>query len=342
MILSSDKRQISRTGRFLISVLLSSFLFFFIWIISQFDNPPGFNLAVFAWISIEGFLTWESIHLYQERAQERSNANYLMKSVLVGVAAFCIVYYIFKWIDYFSYSSEPPTIFHMIVAALIGTILSAMLVSVSEILKWRSRWYESRVENEAIQKDQIKAELNSLQSHIDPHFLFNNLNTLYSLIYKDPERAADFLERLSEIYRYILSNREEQVVPAVTELTMGVYYLELLKSRFGSAIKDQIEIQKEGLKEYYLPPLSIQQLIENAVKHNQVEEKIPLELKIFKKGEYLEISNHINRKMNVPDSHGTGLENLRSRISYLTDRPLEVIETKEDFCVKMPLLTKIE
>lgn len=332
-----QKYHIGRKGRLGLSFLLSGFLFFFIWIVSLFDNPPGFSLVVAIWMALEGFITWESIHYFQTKQSVKDGLGYWLKSIGVGVIAFCAVYYVFKWVDFY-YGSEPPTYFHMIVSALIGFILSSIIVTLTEVIKWRAKWYESRLENERIQKDQVKAELSALQSHIDPHFLFNNLNTLYSLIYKEPELAADFLEKLAEIYRYILSNKDEQVVSAAKEWEMGMNYLDLLKSRYGKGILEEVTIKETDLESNFLPPLSVQQLIENAVKHNRVEVDKPLKISFNQTDTYLVVENQINPKFAPAKSHGSGLKNLKARFGHLTDQELLVDQTGERFCVSLPLL----
>lgn len=291
---------------------------------------------MFFWLAASAFTVWESIHQYQSRTKHEG-FRYWFFSLAAGTATFCAIFYVFKWVDFYFYKSEPPTWLHMLVTAFFGFMISAGILVHTEIFRWRARWFETRLENERMQKEQMKARLTALQSHIDPHFLFNNLNTLYSLILNDPPSAAHFLEQLAEIYRYILSIKDEQAVKAETEWKMAMLYLDLLKARYGLALHESIEVSVDDLEGYYLPPLSIQQLIENAVKHNRVEEEQPLRIVFRKEDQYLEVYNTRNVKMNNT-SMGTGLKNLQDRFSYLTERPCIVSATPDFFSVKLPLL----
>ncbi len=188
-----------------------------------------------------------------------------------------------------------------------------------------------------LQKENFQAQLQSLKSQVSPHFLFNSLNVLRSLIPQDPGKASDFTERLSDLYRAFLENSVQQLIPLKKELEVVNSYIFLLETRFGSAVKFELDIPSE-VEQLQLPPGALQMLIENAIKHNGSTRKKPLRIEIFVEEDYLCVQNNLQPRLDEVRSTNTGLENIRRRYDYFSDKEVIIEKSKEKFIVKLPLL----
>lgn len=190
----------------------------------------------------------------------------------------------------------------------------------------------------AAQQAKAEMELKTLQQNIEPHFLFNNLNVLSSLIETDPTRANDFLDKLSELYRYILQMQNVETVSLKEELEFTRNYVYLLQTRFGSAYSFNWEIDENKLNGQKIIPVSAQILIENAVKHNagSHENPLPITIKIGK--DSLSVENEIREKPLTFETNKSGLQNLQTRYAFLTEKPIEIFRNEQIFKVKLPLL----
>jgi len=200
------------------------------------------------------------------------------------------------------------------------------------------RWKKQTIEIEQVKTQQLKSELNVLKNQISPHFLFNSLNTLVTLIHENQDQAANFTEKLSHVYRYILQYKDKEIIKLKTEMDFIEAYNYLLAMRFEQSLKINIRIEKQDL-EKYVAPLTVQMLVENAVKHNIVSLSSPLTIDIYvEKGTSLIVRNNLQRKTDGVKSLKTGLENIRQRYKYLSNKEVDVIETREHFMVALPLI----
>lgn len=203
------------------------------------------------------------------------------------------------------------------------------------------RWRQAMIETERLRRENTIAQLESLRSQVNPHFLFNSLNTLVYLIPEDPNRAIRFVEQLSRVYRYVLEIREEELVPLYKELEFLDACLHLVKERFGDNLQIELSILPEA-QHRQLPPLSLQMLLENAIKHNIISQESPLKLEVFTpsvKG--IEIRNNLQRKTSPRHSTGLGLSNIRHRFAFFTTEVPQIIETEDYFSVYLPLLQEV-
>lgn len=183
------------------------------------------------------------------------------------------------------------------------------------------------------------AQFESLKNQIDPHFLFNSLNVLTSLIDENPENAQKFTTSLSKIYRYVLDQRDKEVVDLEEELKFAETYIHLLQMRFENSVF--VEMPKHlNNPEAKVVPLSLQLLLENTIKHNIVSESKPLKIKIHEQNNTLVIENNLQRKQVLNTRKGVGLQNIINRYAILTNRKVEIQETEGKFIVKLPILTK--
>ncbi|MEQ9300658.1 MAG: histidine kinase [Cyclobacteriaceae bacterium] len=221
-----------------------------------------------------------------------------------------------------------------------GQILAWLVIS-ARLLRTNSE-HVQRIERDKaiIQKDLLVSQYENLKSQVNPHFLFNSFSVLQSLIETDPEKAGQFLAKLSKLYRYILENEHESMVSLEKELAILDDYSFLLRMRHHESVQIKVDI-KEELLTAFVPSMSLQMLIENAVKHNKFSSREPLEIKIYSDNNYLVVSNKVSRKGESVSSTKIGLENIKSRYEFQTSEPLVVEETEGRFVVKMPILSTI-
>lgn len=201
----------------------------------------------------------------------------------------------------------------------------------------------------ALQKKEVKkqkiiagtasARFDALKNQLDPHFLFNSLNVLTSLIEEDPNQAQKFTTSLSKVYRYVLEQKNKDLVTVDEELNFARTYIRLLKMRFEDSIIFNIP-EKSSMPEARIVPLSLQLLLENAVKHNVVNASRPLHIKVSEEGGMLMVSNNLQEKQVVKKSSGVGLQNIKQRYEILTDREVNITKTASSFSVAIPMLTK--
>jgi len=199
------------------------------------------------------------------------------------------------------------------------------------------RWQHSLAEIERFKKENAEFRFEALRSQLNPHFLFNSLNTLSSLVYDNQEKAEQFIRELSDVYRYILENRDKDVVNLSNEIAFAEAYIRLLKVRFDSNLIVNID-NKLDTTNRNIAPLTLQLLIENAIKHNVVSKKHPLSINIIMSDNVIIIRNNIRLKSNKEYSSELGIKNIISRYGFLTEETVEVISTDSEFIVKIPLI----
>jgi sensor histidine kinase YesM len=220
----------------------------------------------------------------------------------------------------------------------ITLIFTTLLVVISETVYFFDQWKKTLIDAERLKKENNQAQLDSLRNQVNPHFLFNSLNTLISIIPDCPDTAIDFTQKLSNVYRYLLSVREKELVELQTELDFIQSYIFLLKVRFEQNLIFEINIP-EALKTRLLPPVSLQLLIENAIKHNVVSREKPLSIQIYVENDFLIVKNNLQAKLEKESSTGIGLENIRKRYQILSTKQMEVIHSSTHFTIALPLLT---
>jgi two-component system LytT family sensor kinase len=231
------------------------------------------------------------------------------------------------------------TLFWVHIFTVIGAIgISIFFHAKGFMLKWKASQTQKSNKIEFVAKTET-AKFESLKNQIDPHFLFNSLNVLTSLIVENPKQAERFTTKLSKVYRYVLEQRNKELIPLSEELNFARAYMELLQMRFEDAIQFDIpsEISNENLK---IVPLSLQLLLENAVKHNVVSSNKPLKLRIFEENGSLIIENNVSPKEAIGKSTKIGLRNITDRYNLLTKRNVEITNDNAVFRVSLPLLTK--
>lgn len=216
--------------------------------------------------------------------------------------------------------------------------VSAFLHAKGFIVEWKTSVKKETIQHEIVAKTET-AKFETLKNQLDPHFLFNSLNVLTSLIGENPKQAERFTTKLSKVYRYVLEQRNKELTSLEEELRFATTYMELLQMRFEEAVQFNIPkaISNSELK---IVPLSLQLLLENAVKHNVVSVAKPLEINIFEEDGFLQIQNTINPKEAIGKSTKIGLRNIADRYGLITDKRVEIKNNNKTFTVSLPLLIK--
>jgi len=199
------------------------------------------------------------------------------------------------------------------------------------------QWRDTLAEAEKYKKESAEFEFEMLQAQINPHFLFNSLNTLSSLVYEDADRSAEFIRKLSDVYRHVLDNRHKELIDIREELSFIESYIFLLELRFEKKLKVEIQIADDLLRRK-IAPLTLQLLIENAVKHNIVSTKKPLEIKIFSDNKFIIVENPMQEKAITEDGNGMGLRNIDSRYKSLCGEKIIISTANNVFTVKIPII----
>lgn len=220
-----------------------------------------------------------------------------------------------------------------------SSVITFIVLLVFHSLHFYKIYQENKVTQQKIIAGTANAKFESLKNQIDPHFLFNSLNVLSSLIEENPDNAQRFTTSLSKIYRYVLEQKDKELVSVEDELSFAKTYMNLLKMRFENSLF--YELPTENINpDARVVPLSLQLLLENTVKHNVVSEQKPLHIRIFIDGDYLAIQNDLQKKEVLQDRQGVGLLNIVNRYGIITDRKVKVQEDEKNFTVRIPILTK--
>lgn len=197
------------------------------------------------------------------------------------------------------------------------------------------------VENQQLRTESIRNQYEALKNQLNPHMLFNSLNTLQSLIRETPARAVDYTQELSRVLRYTLQSNESRFVTLAEELAFAEAYIFLMKMRYEENLTFDVAVDKQ-LRDRLLPPMSLQVLIENAIKHNEISNRRPLAVSIRTQGETLVVCNPIQAKLTGSAGPGIGLDNLSKRYQLLGHREVAISMDNGRFCVRIPLLNPCE
>lgn len=286
------------------------------------------------WIA-QGILAKKLMDIYpSHRDTLKRVLSFTSINVLIVAFTVTICCWIFDWLSILDYSLSYQSWSRCLIASLICTIVNQAVYETQASFR---RIRDSQLEAEQLKKAQLQTQFDSLKEQVNPHFLFNSLNSLSSLIATDPEKAEEFVEEMSRVYRYLLRSNEDHLTTLQKEVEFIESYNLLLKTRFGVGFQPEITIDPDK-KDHLLPPMTLQLLIENAVKHNIVDPDKPLYLKLYTEADKLVVSNNLQKKNKSVVSNKIGLSNIISKYSLLNFPDVEITETAEEFIVRLPLI----
>ncbi|MFN8244857.1 MAG: histidine kinase [Ferruginibacter sp.] len=260
---------------------------------------------------------------------------FLAGSVLSTLVALTVVLFVGMALHSFSLSENfTPIKLNLMYAWLVNLLFHLINTIIFYFKEYRS----SRLEAEELKSAQALAELQLIKSQVNPHFLFNNLNVLSALVMQNHSEANRFIEEFSKVYRYILHNHENELVPLKTELHYINPYIFLLQKRFGDGLQVSIDIP-EAYSDRLIIPAAIQMLIENAIKHNVVSRNRPLHISLHANGNNsIVITNNLQVKQSTEPSTGIGLRNIMKRYELVSDREVGIMKNESGFTVTLPLI----
>jgi two-component system LytT family sensor kinase len=271
--------------------------------------------------------------------------NYSLKRILYTFISFCtisfffITFYSLFIIQYKPFNSNLSSEnIHLVY--LFDFMAIFMLVCIYEVNYSIKKWKELKVNKESIRKANMQGQLHSLKSQVNPHFLFNSLNTLSALITYDSQKAEEFVDEMAKVYRYLLQTNQQELTTLRNEIKFAESYYHLLRTRHDEGLNLELNITEEDLDKY-LPPLSLQLLLENAVKHNTILEKKPLLIEIESlEGGWLSVRNNLLEKSTPVKSTRLGLQNILAKYALLSTRKPIITNGPDYFSVLLPLLSE--
>lgn len=262
----------------------------------------------------------------------RINLLAMLAYTITYIVIFNYIFFILVFGNPISYLYGKGGILTMFIMFAITAIIIATIYSIQFFKFWR----EVAINEERLKREAIALQYKALKNQVNPHFLFNSLNALTSLVYKDQDTAVKFIKQLSDVYRYVLEHKDNELVKVEEEISFVKKYIYLQQIRFGDNLIVEMDIPKENNQ--FVAPASLQMLVENSLKHNITSSEKPLTISICREATYIIVKNNLQRKSVVKDSGGIGLSNIRSRYQHLTDREVLVEETVHEFIVKIPVI----
>lgn len=218
-------------------------------------------------------------------------------------------------------------------------IISLVVMAIVYSVFYYKHKKERQVKEQKIIAGTASAQFDALKNQLDPHFLFNSLNVLTSLIEENPDQAQKFTTSLSKVYRYVLEQKNKELVTLQEELTFAKTYMNLIKMRYEDSVVFSLPDQVEN-PDFKVVPLSLQLLLENAVKHNRVTPHNKLQISIYEDQDNLVVKNNLQEKQVLKKSSGVGLKNIKQRYELLTSKEVFIQKSTSHFTVKLPLLSK--
>lgn len=303
--------------------------------------PHHFNIWRFLYFTTTSYIIVFLILIYNRRILSFSYKNKYIELTLIVLGSLLIaavfgIGFVYTRAALAPIHPKPEFLYNVMKDSLVRDLtMSAVVLIVVQLL--RSQYYQKTiaVENEALRSENLLTRFEALKSQLDPHFLFNSLNTLQSLITIDTEKAEHYLQQLSSVLRYTLQNKE--VISLEEELKCVYAYCEMMQIRYGENLKFEFNIDAK-YNNFSVLPLSLQSLIENSVKHNVISSKQPLVVTVATGDNSISVSNPIQAKATPEESNGIGLANLTERYRLKWNKTVEITDNGSTFCVKLPLV----
>lgn len=271
--------------------------------------------------------------------QQATRKRLVIQALFAGALAFFVVSILGTLIVLFILPYPDP-LNNLRRGIAVGTLLAMTLGILYTAGYFFEQWGKSRIEADELKHERLQSQFNALKQQVNPHFLFNALSTLKSLLAEDQTRAAEFVQKLSNVYRYVLEATGKDTVELGTETDAARAYTFLQQTRFGENLKVNIHLPDE-FKNLYIAPLTLQILLENAIKHNIISNDRPLFVDVsVEVGYWLVVKNNLQKKISVEPGTQLGLKNIVNRYRFLDNRTVEIRESDSEFVVRVPLLER--
>lgn len=319
-------------------------------IIALLSYPQGFHsIRFFPFLLIYSLslgLPFMKIYEYTEIKLEQ-NIPWLLKpnlrfliSVLLELTIGIVILILVNWVIFIVIQKQEfRSLFNKTSEGFIYLIIFIFAgILLMNCINFFKSWKEAAVNEEILKREKLSIEYEALKNQVNPHFLFNSLAALSSLVYKDQEKAVAFIHEFSNVFRYVLDSHGVEVVDFITEkkLLESVAYMNHI--RYGDSLL--IEINLPDSNEKFIIPMALQMLLENAIKHNSISAAKPLKIEISEEDGYVIVKNNLQLKRSGIVSNKIGLENIKSRYKYLSDKEVQIINSDGNFVVKIPVLIK--
>jgi len=278
------------------------------------------------------------IFLWKKYPWEKNPWKHLIYEVISVTLYTTIIgylsYIVYAYTDFVNFDEG----FEILPSIAITYLITFLITCIHEAWFFYTQWNISLVKAQVLEKENIQSQYETLKSQINPHFLFNTLNTLTTLIEENSQTAVKYVDMTSDFLRRLLNMKDKEVITLHEEREIIETFFHLQKYRFGENLTLSISIPEEAGK-MKIPPLSLQMLLENAIKHNIITSEKPLAISIeVSDDKNVIVKNNLQKKNQTPASSGIGLQNIRNRYAFFSDKKVNVIETTDTFEVHLPLL----
>jgi len=254
-------------------------------------------------------------------------------SMLVIIFLSLFFYFCGNYVFYLIYGGPFKAVISISYSAMISLLVGLFVCC---IVFFYATWRQAIEREQKLREENLRYRYRTLKTQINPHFLFNSLNTLSEIVYTDARKADNYIQKLAGVYRFILDNEETDLLLLEQELAFVEQYFNLQKERYQDKV--DLNIAVENPDKFKIIPVSLQILIENALKHNALSEDKPLKINVSADNEYLIVSNNIQKKNILNDSSGTGLLNLKERVKLIMNKEILISQNNEIFTVKLPII----
>jgi sensor histidine kinase YesM len=292
-----------------------------------------------------GFSLWKGneaigyiIHHYYpwDKNPKRTLLLNLISTLLFSsFVIFAVNYFLFPLL-YGHGIGKTPRLFFLI--GIIQLFISLLITSIFYVKQFFLEWLKTSVNEEKLKQEAIQLRYDALKSNVNPHFLFNSLSVLTSLVDTDTQKAKQFIQQFSNIYRYVLEHRDSEIVPLSEEVSFIESFTNLHHIRHGENLQVSINVDDTT---GYIIPLSLQILLENCFKHNIISEEKPLTVRVWRDNDYIVVQNNFQRRNTIHESGGVGLETISKRYEYISERRIEIIHTANHYTVKVPIIKTV-
>ncbi|MAY58221.1 MULTISPECIES: histidine kinase [Pseudoalteromonas] len=328
-------------------LVLFIFSFLIVLYAALLSTPVGESLTIHfdapVWMFLQCVIAqWLTLKVYRTLKQkQQSLVSYISKVFIVSNVVFTLCISVFITYLESLIGIQKVDSMHVIATFGMSSLLHMLVAAYSIAFELVTRLQAQQAALANKEKALLDSQVKTLQQHIDPHFLFNNLNVLSALILKSPEEAEEYLETFSDIYRYILENKSKNLVPLAKELVFIKDYMALIETRFNGLYRLRINVDNALLANRYVIPCSLQLAIENAVKHNGATVDNPLDIHINVEVDGIVVTNNLNEKEYKPMSTGLGLAHLQAQCKAVFNRQSRIEKNESVFILTLPMTSEV-